>query len=89
MLLSGIDAATFFEFLYLNLYLVLRNKKIFDISKQNEKLLYIINFILTKSEIFAGDKKRIIRETQESEEFDNKFIYMLELLERKICKLIF
>lgn len=34
-------------------------------------------------------KKKMIRETQESEEFDNKFIYMLELLERKICKLIF
>lgn len=41
------NPVTFFEFLYLNLYLVLRNKKIFDISKRNEELLYIINFILT------------------------------------------
>lgn len=41
------EPVIFFEFLYLNLYLVLRNEKIFDILKQNEKLLYIINFILT------------------------------------------
>lgn len=32
-------------------------------------------------------KKKMIRETQKSEKFDNKFV--LELLERKICKLIF
>lgn len=31
----------------------------------------------------------MIRETQKSEKFDNKFVYVLELLERKICKLIF
>lgn len=36
------NPVTFFEFLYLNLYLVLGNNKIFDISKQNENFSILL-----------------------------------------------